>query len=179
MKCTIAALVDADEAEVRTLALSSFMEFIAPTFSPKGVEHVQGNFEPGALLRDNQNGHFCLVAKRDNCVVGMIQARSPGHIAKLYVDKQYHRQGIGRALLDAAIQRLRQQMPDLKELTVNSCRCAVPAYLGLGYSVAEPESEVGGYVITRMTRQLERTEPEVGQVSSEPVPCASPYEPST
>jgi GNAT superfamily N-acetyltransferase len=158
MDYTIAELKEADEPAVVALALSSFMEFVAPTFDPKGVDHVRGDLKPGALLRDNLNEHFCLVAKREDRITGMIQARPPGHIAKLYVDRNHHRQGIARELLDAAIQRLRELTPDVKELTVNSSRCAVPAYTRLGFRIVEPEQKVWGYRITKMARELKGTE---------------------
>lgn len=106
MEFTVTELTEADEAAALTLAESSFMEFVAPTFLPEGVEHVRGNFAPGSLLRDNENGHFCFLAERDDRIIGMVQARPPGHITKLYVAKQYHRRGIARRLLEEAARRL-------------------------------------------------------------------------
>lgn len=66
----------------------------------------------------------------NNSLVGVIATRINGnHIALFFVKGKYHRQGIGRRLLDRVVENCTSNI-----ITVNSSPCAVKIYRHLGFA---------------------------------------------
>jgi len=69
----------------------------------------------------------------------------PSSIFSLFnVDSALHRQGIGRQLMNAAIDRCRKAKPDLDKITVNAASGAVIVYQRLGFVSTSPELKTNG-----------------------------------
>ena len=81
-------LMQPDDAEaVSTLVLTSFEEYIAPEYTPIGVEAFR-KFAGAEALRDRADAdHFVIVATAAQRVVGMIEFRHSDHVSLLFVDK--------------------------------------------------------------------------------------------
>ncbi|MPN64058.1 hypothetical protein SDC9_211829 [bioreactor metagenome] len=76
-------------------------------------------------------------------VVGVIAARPPCHIALLFVDKAYHRQGIARCLFNTLKDHFEADSQHA-EITVNSSPYAVEVYHRLGFVDTDTEQIVNG-----------------------------------
>ena len=144
---------DADAASA--LARASFDEFIGPDYTPQGVEEF-GKYVHGDALRERiARDHFVVVADTGHALAGMIEIRQNNHVALLFVEKQFHRQGIARELLNNALAEARVAQPDLERVTVNSSRHGVPAYEKLGFRQTGPQRTVNGIVFVPMAMRLE------------------------
>ena len=145
----------ADAEAVSSLVLASFEEYIAPEYTPVGVEAFR-KFAGAEALRERAGAdHFVIVATTSHCVVGMIEFRHSDHVSLLFVDKATHRKGVARALLEHGLAEARAREPGVERVTVNSTRFGVPAYDKLGFLQTGPERAVNGIVFIPMAMRLD------------------------
>ena len=148
-------LMKTDDADaVSAMVLSSFEEYIAGEYTPLGLEEFRKYASAAALKERASQDHFVGVATTADSLVGMIEMRQNNHVALLFVDKAFHRQGVARALLDDALGEARRHQPDVERVTVNSSRYGVPAYEKLGFRQTGPERAVNGIVFIPMAMRL-------------------------
>ena len=88
-------------------------------------------------LAANQVQVWC--GKDAQQIVGLLAVRLPAHVALLFVDEAYHRQGIAKQLFQEMLSEL---MPE--QVTVNSSPYAVPIYERLGFQIEGNEKTVSG-----------------------------------
>ena len=145
--CVIRALAPEEVPAALELARRVFLEFEAPDYSEEGVrEFCRTLRDEGYLSALRFYGAFL-----SGRLAGMIAARNGGsHIALFFVDAEYQRRGIGRALLRAVL----AQCPS-DTLTVNASPYAVPVYRRLGFTETDPEQTVNGLRFTPMERAAE------------------------
>ena len=103
-------------------------------------------------LRDSfyQGDYPVLIATVRNVIAGVAAIRYHNHLSLLFVDESFYRQGIGKALLTAAIQYVRDTGERYMSLQATSD--AVNFYRKLGFRSIRPEEEFAGIRITRMER---------------------------
>lgn len=144
-----------DIQQVSALVLRAFWLDIAPLLRPLGIATLQIFFSPEALHRRLVQDHFILVAEQERQLVGMVDVRQGKHITSLFVDPPYQRKGIGRALLRAALNCMRQANPDMQEVTVNASPNAVQAYVNYGFQPVGDLQERNGVLFIPMHLTLD------------------------
>jgi GNAT superfamily N-acetyltransferase len=144
-----------EEVEVSNLVARSFNEFIAPDFPDEGIEEFFGYSNPRALVKRSEGNHFVLVAEAEGSIAGMIEIRERKHISMLFVDKAFHRRGIAKGLLIAALDRIETGSRPPRKVTVHSSRFAVPFYESLGFVRTEEEKIIHGVIHIPMALVLE------------------------
>lgn len=109
-----------------------FMRYESPDYSEEGIK----TFHDTALYNNNFMSSLDIYgAYVEGKIVGVIATRNNGnHIALFFVDGAYHRQGIGRKLLDIVLANSTSN-----EITVNSSPYAQEVYQHLGF--VETDSE--------------------------------------
>lgn len=131
-----------------------FEQFEAPGYAPEGIEEFKAFIWPEAIRENFAGGRFwmwgCL---QDDRVLGVIAARLPAHVNLLFVDPEYHRQGIARALFDRLLIHLLTTSRDTA-LTVNASPYAVEVYKRFGFEHTGPEQTVNGIRFFPMQRPL-------------------------
>jgi predicted GNAT family N-acyltransferase len=143
-----------EEIEVSNLVARSFNEFVAPDFPDEGIDEFFSYANPRALQKRSEGSHFVLVAESDGVIAGMIEIREMKHISMLFVDKAYHRRGVGNELLMAALDKIKLESRPPDMLTVNSSRFAVPFYERLGFVRSEEEKIIHGVIHIPMALSL-------------------------
>jgi predicted GNAT family N-acyltransferase len=93
-------------------------------------------------LQSSTNTFRLTLFNRDT--VGMIEIRDYQHISLLFVDSNYHRQGIGKKLWIEAFKKCIHSSSKVTSFTVNSSPFAVPIYEKLGFSKVSEEQVVTG-----------------------------------
>jgi len=83
-----------EEVEVCELITRVFDEFIAPDFSPEGVDEFLKYIQPDALRERSETDHFTLVATLAEELVGVIEIRNHNHVSLYFVDQAHIGLGI-------------------------------------------------------------------------------------
>ena len=148
-----------EEERVCALVGRVFNEFVAPDYSPEGVEEFFKFAAPAALRNRDGDTHIVLLAEEKTELAGVLEARDCKHISLLFVEKGFHRKGIAKELLRLAIRECRKRLPDLRSVTVNSSPFAIPAYRKMGFLETGPSREVNGIIFVPMVCALDELLP--------------------
>lgn len=116
-----------------------FMKFEVPDYSAEGVAHFMAYLDDELEKELSASQLQFWGGKLDQQLVGVLAVRSTNHVALLFVDERYHRQGIAKQMYKAMLAELAP-----KQLTVNSSPYAVPAYEKLGFQLNGEEETVSG-----------------------------------
>jgi GNAT superfamily N-acetyltransferase len=143
-------MVAGEEHEVLALVMRGFDELVRPDFSDEGV--AEFTRAARSFVVERPPGHLIFVAERDGRIVGMVDVRDSSHVSLFFVEQSERGRGVGRALLDFAIERSGSAKPIASAITVNSSPWAVPVYQRLGFLATGPESETNGIHCVPMVR---------------------------
>ena len=101
------------------LAWDTFVKFNAPNYSDEGIENFKKFVNDDMLRKMFIAGHYQLfVAVEDDKYVGMLSLREKKHISLLFVDGDYHGNGIGSALIKYVSKYVLEE-EGIDNLTVN------------------------------------------------------------
>lgn len=141
--------------EAMALAWKTFLEFEADDYSPEGIRSFEDFITDSTLRRMFIMGAYQMFVALDGTrMAGMITVRSNSHISLLFVDKEYHRKGIGRALMQDLCRYLRTEL-DVRRVTVNAAPFGIGFYHKIGFTDLEPEQMSSGIRYTPMAMVLE------------------------
>lgn len=145
-----------DDAEVVcALVARVFNTYVAPDYAPDGAVEFLRFVRPDVMRKRLRKNYFGLVALAGAQMVGMIEMKDYCHISLLFVEGAFQRRGIGKALWERALAHCQAQEPDLKDVTVNSARSAIPVYERFGFVPIGPEETRSGIQFTPMLFTLE------------------------
>lgn len=132
--------------EALALTLKVFKEFLAPTYSEEGLkEYERALKNKDFILQLKWKGAF-----KENKLLGIISTRNEGsHITFLFVEGKYHKQGIGKLLLQEVLGECQKD-----KMTVNSAPYSVEVYNKLGFYNTDKEQEVNGIRFIPMELKL-------------------------
>lgn len=133
-----------------SLAWRTFLQYEADVYSPEGVKNFENFITDSTLYRMFITGAYQMfVALDGEKIVGMVTLRDMTHISLLFVDEKYHRQGIGRALMQYLENYLLTEQ-QASHVTVNSSPYGVGFYHRLGFRDLHPAQERDGIIYTPM-----------------------------
>ncbi len=118
-----------------------FSEFEVPIFPQEGALTYKKGIE-----ETRKNGDITFYgALHNDRVIGVLGLRENNHIGYFYIDKIYHRLGIGKDLFN-----LMKKDTGARVVTVNAMPYGVPVYTCLGFLPTDKEQNVGGVIFTPM-----------------------------
>lgn len=127
-----------------------FLEFEAPDYSDEGIQEfkkfINLDFIEQKIAKNEMLFWGCFSGEN---IVGVAATRQPCHISLLFVDKEYHRRGIGRELFHAIISFFKAES-SYEEITVHSSPYATGVYHKLGFMDTDTEQLVNGIRFTPM-----------------------------
>ncbi|EOS28771.1 hypothetical protein C807_03292 [Lachnospiraceae bacterium 28-4] len=136
--------------EAMALAWKTFLEFEADDYSPEGIRSFEDFITDSTLRRMFIMGAYQMFVAMDGSkMAGMITVRSNSHISLLFVDKEYHRKGIGKALMEGLCGYLRTEL-DIRRVTVNASPFGTEFYHRIGFTDLESEQTSSGIRYTPM-----------------------------
>lgn len=136
--------------DAMALAWKTFLEFEAGDYEPEGVKSFEDFITDNTLHRMFIMGAYQMfVALDGNKMIGMITVRSNSHISLLFVDAEYHKRGVGRALMNSLCRYLQTEL-GVKRVTVNASPYGVGFYHRLGFRDLKPEQKSDGIRYTPM-----------------------------
>lgn len=141
--------------DAMALAWKTFLEFEGDVYPPEGVRNFEDFITDSGLKRMFVMGTYQMMAAYDGAkLVGMISMRNEKHISLLFVDSDYHMRGIGRALVSALAEYVKEEMGH-RQLTVNAAPYGVEFYHRLGFFDLGPQKQQDGIIFTPMLLNLE------------------------
>lgn len=133
-----------------SLAWRTFQRFDAPDYSKRGIESFLDFISDTTLYKVFLNGGYKLfVAVENGEIIGLISLRETNHISLLFVEEKYHRRGVGRGLIQYAMDYLKQA-EGLNWCTVNAAPYGKEFYHRLGFTDTGMETENDGIRYTPM-----------------------------
>lgn len=136
--------------DAMALAWKTFMQFEADCYTMEGIRSFEDFITDTTLYRMFIMGAYQMfVALDQQRIIGMITLRNGSHISLLFVDEKYHRQGIGRALIEYLREYLLSEA-GVDRVTVNAAPYGVDFYHKIGFRDLRPEEKKGGIIYTPM-----------------------------
>ena len=151
---TIRPLEKRDLPAVHGIVMRAFETSIAPGYAPSGIETFARYASQTEIARRIADNHTILVAETAGTLAGVVEVRRFEHVSMLFVDPAHQRNGIGRALLDAALALCASHAPKPPALTVNSAPSAVAFYKHAGFRPTGPATDTDGIVSVPMAHVL-------------------------
>lgn len=140
--------------ETLHLVKKVFDEFEAPCYSEEGIKSFYDFTDYNVIKQKLTENMKMFVVKDNKKIIGMIAFRDFKHICMLFVDKEYHKKGIGKKLVEIAINICKSCNDELKTVTVNSSPYAVEFYHKIGFKDIENEKIEDGIRFTPMSYNL-------------------------
>jgi len=136
------------------LAWETFLVYEAEEYSEEGVENFRDFISDQGLKNMFLRGEYqMLVALEGEKIIGFISLRNRCHISLLFVDRKYHRQGVGTALIQKLGEYLIYEM-GVDYMTVDAAPYALGFYHKLGFWDLAPQQEKHGIIYTSMKKNL-------------------------
>ncbi len=140
--------------DAMALAWKIFLRFEAGEYTEEGIRSFLDLISDERLKRLFEMGEYPVYAAFDNeKMVGMISLRSINHISLLFVSDKYHRQGIGKRLVETIKEHVKKD-GRRNEITVNAAPFAVKFYHKIGFVDTEKEMWQNGIIFTPMKSDL-------------------------
>ena len=135
--------------EAMALAWRVFQKFDAKDYTEEGIESFLNFISDNGLYKMFLSNEYKLfVAESGGKIVGVSSLRMRNHISLLFVEPQYHHQGIATALLKEVFKHTRTK--GMFKMTVNSSPYAVQFYHKLGFVNTDHEICADGIRYTPM-----------------------------
>lgn len=139
-----------DAGTVSTICMASFSQAVADTLTAEGVATFSKIAASNAFLDRMQGDNRMLVAELGGgSIAGVIELKEGRHIAMLFVCPSCQQQGIGRALLHAALDHAR-----VDRVTVSASLSSVAAYMKYGFVSSGAIAESAGLIYQPMVLEL-------------------------
>lgn len=130
----------------------TFMEFEGKEYSQEGIRSFFEFITDDDIYRAFLAGTYQLLLALDGeRIVGAGSVRNGNHLSLLFVDEEYHRRGIGRAILTRLCEYLESEEGEIS-MTVKAAPYAVDFYKKLGFKVMRPEEDYAGIRATSMEK---------------------------
>jgi GNAT superfamily N-acetyltransferase len=126
-----------------------FQKYVAPTYSKEGVNTFL-NMLSIEFLKLSTPEQFTIIAEKNNTIIGILSIINKNHIALLFVETEFQKNGIGKALIHDCINRCMENNADIKSLTVSSSPNSLSFYKNISFKVIEEEKNENGMRFTPM-----------------------------
>lgn len=141
-RVSIRLMKPGEENEVCALVARVFNEFVASDFSPEGIAEFYRYAQSTAMVQRCKANNKIIVAEENSRIIGMLELKGFDHIAMLFVETQGR--GIGRELVEHALQICREGDQSVQQVTVHASQYAAPIYRKLGFEVEGNERTENG-----------------------------------
>ncbi|MCL2589216.1 MAG: GNAT family N-acetyltransferase [Oscillospiraceae bacterium] len=152
----IKEIIDKDVERALDLVNRVFSEFVAVDYSEQGRNTFESYLENKLqeVSTALQSGDKKMWAYyQDDEILGVIATQNTSHISLMFVDKQYHGQGIARQLFRVVCDELGKNK-SVTQITVNSSPYAMKAYEHLGFTKTGEQQENNGIIFIPMARPI-------------------------
>lgn len=136
--------------EAISLAEEVFTEFEAPVYPKEGADSFRSFLygENMQKMRSEGSIHF-FGAYCGGTLAGICAHRKPAHITLMFVRREFQHKGLGRALIEAAIEHI-HLIYGTYAVTLNAAPCGLEFYKRVGFIPTDMEQMADGIIFTPM-----------------------------
>ncbi|MBA6096311.1 MULTISPECIES: GNAT family N-acetyltransferase [Pseudomonas] len=145
----IRKMTQEDLPSANAVCLEAFMLTVGPSLSAQGVQTFAKVAAQEAFAERVAGDNLILVCVAEHTLVGLIELKEGGHVAMLFVAPAWQRHGVGRRLLNAALDQARANV-----VTVKAALSSVAAYERYGFALAGEIGEFAGLIYQPMEKRL-------------------------
>lgn len=132
----------------------TFMKFEGNVYSKEGIENFLDFITDKDLFHSFVQGEYLMkVALDGDKIIGAASVRNGNFLSLLFVDENYHMQGVGKALMEEFFRFLKDEKEE-QVIIVKSAPYAVKFYEKLGFQSTGPEEHYAGIRVTPMKKVL-------------------------
>lgn len=132
----------------------TFLKFEGNVYTPEGIRNFLDFITDEELLQSFFAGEYLLLVALDKGkIIGAASVRDNNHLSLLFVDEKYHKQGVGRALMDTLCFYLKTEQGE-SYMSLKSAPYAVGFYERLGFEATGPQEHYSGIHVTPMEKFL-------------------------
>lgn len=150
MDCKIEDIKIEELKETLDLVKNVFDEFEAPYYTEEGINNFYEFASYNNIQKQLKDNMKIFIVKDRNKIIGMIAITNYSHIAMLFINKKYHKKGIGTRLINYAKYYARINNRKIYSITVNSSPYAIEFYHKIGFKDTDVEKTVDGITFTPM-----------------------------
>lgn len=135
-----------------TMIWKTFLKFEGKEYSREGIRNFFDFITDDNLYRSFLKGLYQMVVAVDgDRVVGVATVRNGHHLSLLFVDEEYHRQGIGSAMLTMFCKYLKEEAGE-HFMSLKAAPSALEFYRKLGFRLLGPEEDYSGIRVFSMEK---------------------------
>lgn len=139
-------------ADTMTMVWKTFLKFEGQDYTEEGIRSFFEFVTDEELYSRFLAGNYqVLVALDGERIIGMASVRNINHLSLLFVDEEYHRQGVGRALIETMCHYLADEVGE-KYMSLKAAPYAVVFYRKIGFTQVGPEEHYSGIHVTPMQK---------------------------
>ena len=130
----------------------TFLKYDQKDCTEEGIRNFYEFITDSTLHRAFLQGTYqMLVAVDGDRVVGAGTLRNKNHLSLLFVDEEYHKQGIGKDLMNSLCEYLKNEVGE-RCMSLTAAPYAVDFYKKLGFAQIKPEMSYSGIRVTTMEK---------------------------
>lgn len=145
----VRGLVATDLEAASAVCMAAFMHSVAGSLSAAGVRTFTRIASAQGFADRMADDNEMLVFEAAGTIKGVAELKLGRHISMLFVAPTCQREGIGRALIAALIERAQAPV-----LSVSASLTSVAAYERYGFHVSGPVAETAGFIYQPMELAL-------------------------
>lgn len=139
-------------APAMKMVWKTFLKFEAADYTEEGIQNFLDFITDKQLYQSFLDGSYqMMVALDEERIIGVASVRNRNHLSLLFVDEEYHKQGVGKTLLKRMCEYLENEEGE-RYMSLTSAPYAVNFYRKMGFHIVKPEEEVAGIRITSMEK---------------------------
>ena len=129
--------MDDDILPALDLAWRMFVKYDSPDYGAEHTERMRVAIEDRLKNLSIYNQRLMVVALVDNKVVGMIETYGTNRISLIFVDNEYHRNGIATVMMNRIASEFK--MRGYEKIVLNSSPNGLPFYEHFGFTIEDEE----------------------------------------
>lgn len=130
----------------------TFLKYEGSDYTQEGIKNFFDFITDDELYVAFLRGEYQMMVALDGGeVIGAGSIRNRNHLSLLFVDENYHRRGVGSAILTTLCDYLKREAGE-RYMSLKAAPYAINFYRKLGFRIVRPEEEYSGIRVTAMEK---------------------------
>lgn len=143
---------ESEWASAMKMIWRTFLRYEGKDYTEEGIRNFFDFITDDDLYVAFLKGDYqMMVAAEGSRIIGAGTIRNKNHLSLLFVDEEYQRKGIGKAIINGLCRYLKEEAGE-RYMSLKAAPYAVEFYHKLGFYTVKPEEEYSGIRVTAMEK---------------------------